>query len=105
VTKEALVSAIRRIFRPAVRLAGLAVTLLAGLVAAPAAFASVPHPGSGGTPSPARTAVVRTVTVGGTPGWQIALLMAGAAALAALIAVLLYRMRTTRHHTLATSAR
>ncbi|HMH91836.1 MAG TPA: hypothetical protein VK586_12230 [Streptosporangiaceae bacterium] len=43
-------SAIRRIFRPAVRLAAAAVTLLAGLVAAPAAFASVPHPGSAPTP-------------------------------------------------------
>jgi hypothetical protein len=98
-------TAIHRIFGPAVRLAALAVTLLAGLVTAPAAFASVPHPGRGGTPGPASAAVVRTVTVGGTPGWQIALLMAGAAVLAALIAVLLYRMRTTRHHALATSAR
>jgi hypothetical protein len=31
--------------------------------------------------------------------------MAGAAALAALVAVLLYRMRTTRHRTLAAGAR
>jgi hypothetical protein len=98
-------SVIRRIFRPAVRLAALAVTLLAGLAAAPAAFASVPHPGSGGTPGPARAAAVRTVTVGGTPGWQIALLMIGAAALVAIVAVLLYRMRTTRHHMLAASGR
>jgi hypothetical protein len=40
--------------------------------------------------------VVHTVTVGGTPGWQIALLMAGAAVLAAAAAVLTERIRTAR---------
>jgi hypothetical protein len=104
---------IRRFFRPVARLAAVASALLAGLVAAPAAFAMVPHPGgypatldhaiptlSHGAPPP----VVRTVTVGGTAGWQIALLMAGAAAAAAIIAVLLYRMRSARRPALAAHA-
>jgi hypothetical protein len=40
--------------------------------------------------------VVHTVTVGGTPGWQIALLMTGTAVLAAAAAVLVGRIRTAR---------
>ena len=52
-------TAIRRIFRPATRLAAAAVALLAGILAAPAAFAAAPaptqvkcrRPGSG-TPAP-----------------------------------------------------
>ena len=43
-----------------------------------------------------RGPVVHTVTVGGTPGWQITLLMAGAAVLAAVAAVLFERIRTAR---------
>ena len=78
-------TAIRRIFRPATRLAAAAVALLAGILAAPAAFASeVPPPGLGDTSStPAAPTVVHTVTVGGTPGWQIALFIVAAAVLAA----------------------
>ncbi|MGH3124351.1 MAG: hypothetical protein ACRDND_25480, partial [Streptosporangiaceae bacterium] len=88
-------TAIRRIFRPATRLAAAAAALLAGILAAPAAFASeAPPPGLGDTTStPATPAVVHTVTVGGTPGWQIALFIVAAALLAAVIAVLLDRMR------------
>jgi hypothetical protein len=93
-----------RIFRSAARLAALAIALLGGLVAAPAAFAMVPYSTSGGTTRQARPPVVHTVTVGGTPGWQIALFMTGAAVLAAIIAVLLDRMRTARHRELAASA-
>ena len=47
---------------------------------------------------------VHTVTVGGTPGWQIALFMLAAAALAAVVAVLLDRMRIARRRQLAPSA-
>ncbi len=49
-------------------------------------------------PSPgwAHTVVVHTVTGGGMPGWQIALIAAGAALLAATAAVLAYRAWTTR---------
>jgi hypothetical protein len=39
--------------------------------------------------------VTRTVVVGGMPGWQIALIAAGAALLAATVAVLLDRARAT----------
>ncbi len=97
-------TAIRRIFRPAIRLAAAAVALLAGILAAPAAFASeVPPPGIGDTGAPAAPAVVHTVTVGGTPGWQIALFIVAAAGLAAVIAVLFDRTRTSRRQQLAPS--
>ncbi len=98
--------AIRRIVSSATRLAALAVVLLGGIIAAPAAFAAqVPPPGNVGGSSPAGSVAVHTVTVGGTPGWQIALFMAGAAVLAAAIAVLLDRMRPARRRELAVSAR
>src|SRR5580693_9621386 len=99
-------TAIRRIFRPATRLAAAAVALLAGVLAAPAAFASnAPPPGIGDTSTPAAPAVVHTVTVGGTPGWQIALFIVAAAVIAAAAAVLLDRTRTGRRRELAPSAR
>ena len=98
-------TAIRRIFRPATRLAAAAVALLAGVLAAPAAFATeVPPPGGGDTSTPAAPAVVHTVTVGGTPGWQIALFIIAAAVLAAAFAVLLDRTRSGRRQQVATSA-
>ena len=40
--------------------------------------------------------VVHTVVIGGTPGWQIALIALGAALLAATVAVLAYRAWTMR---------
>jgi hypothetical protein len=85
-------------------LAGLACAWLGLAVAAPAAFAamSVPPPGSG-PPLPSGHVVgpvykipVRTVVVGGMPGWQIALIAIGAALLAATAAVLAYRAWTIR---------
>lgn len=98
-------TAIRRIFRPATRLAAAAVALLAGIVAAPAAFAMnvPPPPGLGDPGTPAAPAVVHTVTVGGTPGWQIALFIVAAAVLAAVFAVLLDRARSGRRQQVATS--
>jgi hypothetical protein len=39
---------------------------------------------------------VHTVVIGGMPGWQIALIAAGAALCAAIAAVLVYRAWTTR---------
>jgi hypothetical protein len=102
--KETVMTAIRNIFRPAIRLAAAAVALLAGLVAAPAAFASnAPPPGLGDTSTTVPPAVVHTVTVGGTPGWQIALFIVAAAMLAAVIAVLFDRTRTSRRQQLAPS--
>jgi hypothetical protein len=97
---------IRRIFRPVTTIAAAAVALLAGILAAPAAFASeVPPPGIGDTGTPPAPAVVHTVTVGGTPGWQIALFIVAAAVLAAAVAVVLDRTRSTRRQQLAPSAR
>ena len=52
----------------------------------------------GGTP------VVRTVVVGGMPGWQIALIAIVAALVAAVVAVLLDRMRSARRRLLRVSA-
>ena len=74
-------------------LAGLAAALVAG---ATPAFASLPpEPGPGGAPVP--PPVIHTVVVtGGMPGWQIALIAAGAALLAATAAVLAYRAWTAR---------
>ena len=93
-------TAIRRIFRPATRLAAAAVALLAGILAAPAAFASnVPPPGIGDTSTPAAPAVVHTVTVGGTPGWQIALIAVGAAIVAAALTALADRARAAHRTT------
>jgi hypothetical protein len=51
-------------------------------------------------PAPA----IRTVVIGGMPGWQIALIAAGAAALAAVLALLLARAWAARRHALAPSA-
>jgi hypothetical protein len=99
-------STIRHIFRHATRLGIAAAALVAGLVAAPAAFATeVPPPGTGdpGTTTFVSPAV-HTVTVGGTPGWQIALFAVAAAVIAAVVAVLLDRMRAGRRRELAPSA-
>jgi hypothetical protein len=96
---------IRRMFRSATRIAIAAAALLGGIIAAPAAFAmELPPPGIGDTGTTAVPATVHTVTVGGTPGWQIALFIVAAAVLAAVVAVLLDRTRTGRRRELAPSA-
>jgi len=96
---------IHRIFRPAARLAAALTAVLGAIIAAPAAFATeVPPPGTGDTGTTAIPATVHTVTVGGTPGWQIALFIVAAAVLAAVIAVLADRTRTARRSQLAPSA-
>ena len=81
---------IRRTRRVAAALTGLALTWLVLATAAPGAFARVvPAQGAGGAAAPAEVpAVTRTVLVGGTPGWQIALIAVGAALVAAGLAVL-----------------
>jgi len=113
---------IRRLRRIAVVQAGLA----AGLVAfATPAFARLPHPSQLGVavtpaaarpgaipgtefrpsaplPAPVRT-VTHTVVVGGMPIWQIALIAAGAALLAAALAVLADRALAARRRTVATA--
>jgi hypothetical protein len=84
-------------------LAALATALLATAAAAPAAFALPVPPGDsgGGTvPQP----LVRTVIVGGMPGWQIALIAATAAVVAAAAAVILDRARASRRRQTVPSA-
>ena len=87
-----------RIRRITVVLAGLTASLLAF---APAALATrVPDPGKlGGHPvkhAPFIPAHITTVVVGGMPGWQIILIAAGTALLAAVLAVLADRALAAR---------
>ncbi len=86
---------IRRILRV---LVGLAIAA-ASFAAAPAAFAVTLPPGEGGVP--VRPAGVRAIVAGGMPGWQIAMIAAGAALLAAAVAVLLDRGWAARRRALA----
>jgi hypothetical protein len=85
---------IRRILTCLVTLAG---ALLAFTAASPAALAvHVPPPG--GTAEPVQAPPqVHTIVVGGMPGWQIALIAAGAALAAAAVAVFLDRARVARN--------
>ena len=91
---------IPRIRRATAVLFGLALAVL-GLAAAPAAFAEVvPAGASGGITAPAAVPVAtRVVVVGGMPGWQIALIAAGTALIAAALAVLADRARTAHRGT------
>ena len=98
---------IRRIRRFATVLAGLAAALAAFGV--PPAFAvRPPGPGAPEVTTPPGTITppveVHTVAVGGMPGWQIALIAVVAALLAATLAVLVDRARTTRRKAIAASA-
>jgi hypothetical protein len=73
-------------------LAGLGGILLTLAAASPAALAVPPPP----EPTPPVPVTVHTVATGGMPGWQIILIAAGAALLAAAVAVLLDRARAAR---------
>jgi hypothetical protein len=82
---------IRRILAAAATLAGA----LLALAAAPAAYAELPPYGGG----PAGThTTVRVIATGGMPGWQIALIAFGAAAVAAVVAVLAERAWAARRN-------
>ena len=97
---------IRTIRRLACTLAGLAAAALVFAGAAPAALAR-PVPPPDLRPAefvPAPAPAIRTVVVGGMPGWQITLIAAGAAALAAVLALLLARAWAARRHALAPTA-
>jgi hypothetical protein len=88
-----------RLHRPGLILAGIAVTLLTVVVTVPASASSVhPLPPNDPGPLPAQPVdpVVRTMVVGGMPGWQIALIAIAASLLAATAAVLAYRAWTVR---------
>jgi hypothetical protein len=99
---------IRHIRRSAAVLVGLAGAMLA--FAVPAFARTVPIPGDTfGTPVPARVPAqvpvqVRTIVAGGMPGWQIALIAAGAALIAAALAILASRVLAARRQAVTTAA-
>jgi hypothetical protein len=93
----------RLIRRLAGTLAVLAGALLATATAAPGASALPVPPRNGGSPA-VPPPVVRTVVVGGMPGWQIALIAVATAVVAAAVAVILDRARAARRHQAAPSA-
>jgi hypothetical protein len=101
---------IRHIRRIAAVLAGIltagAGALLALAAASPAMAmtARVPHYGPPAPVPPAIHTVTRTVVVGGMPSWQIALIAAGAALLAATLAVLADRARASHRKAIAAAA-
>ena len=96
------------------RLAAVLIVVTCGLLASaaiiPAAFAGtnpIPDPaGYVGDPyigtapvAPVPATTVRVISTGGMPGWQIALIAAGAALLAAVLAVLADRARPAHRDT------
>ena len=94
-----------RIRRLATALAGLAGALLGFVGAAPVALARPAPPRHKYAPLPyghwtgaGYHPPVRTVVIGGMPGWQITLIAIGAALLAATAAVVVYRARATRRN-------
>ncbi len=85
-----------RLGRSATVLVAAACCLL-GLAAVPAFATTSPiSPGGPVGPTTAPVTVTRLVTVGGTPGWQIALIAIGAALVAAAAAVILDRTLASR---------
>jgi hypothetical protein len=76
-------------------LAGSAFALLAVIAIAPAALATLPPPVPGG-PAVVPPPAIHTIVTGGMPGWQITLIATGAALFAAVVAVLLDRVRAAR---------
>jgi len=73
--------------------------LLAFAAPSPAKAATMIIPGPArATPLSQAPAQIRTVVVAGMPGWQIALIAAGTAVLAAILAVAADRARAARRH-------
>ena len=94
-------STIKSLSRLGAVLASLAVIAMSFASSASASTSMIPVGGSGdgavgpdGTPAP--VTVIRTVVVGGMPGWQIALIAVVAALFTAIAAVLAERSRTAR---------
>ncbi len=76
---------------------GLCAIRFARIIPPPAGMGSVlASAGFETVPSSRAVTVTRTVVAGGIPGWQIALIAAGAALFAAAAAVLAYRVLATR---------
>ena len=95
---------IQHIRRIAAVLAGLAAALVACSTTPAFAMLAPPPGGEGPAVAPPHLAPVHTVAGGGMPGWQITLIAAGAALLAATFAVLLDRARATRRNPVAAAA-
>jgi hypothetical protein len=97
-----------RIRRVSAILAAFAAALLGLSAGAPAAFAGTnvfPAPGGGGPATGTLPAPLgHTVIAGGMAGWQIAVIAAGAALLAAAAAVLLDRAWQARRQALSPTA-
>jgi capsular polysaccharide biosynthesis protein len=85
------VYATRRLARA---LAGLAAAFLTTIAAAPAAFAVPPPQHS--APRPQLPAPVHAAAISGITGWQITVIAAGAALLAAALALAAWRARPRR---------
>ena len=91
-----------RIRRFAACLVAMMAAVAASALAVPAAFATIAPPNPPGPTGPATVPftkhppAVHTVVVGGMPGWQIALIAAGAAVLAAALAVVADRLLSAR---------
>ena len=101
---------IKNLARLGVLLTTLGIVALAFAGRASAATGMIPRSGgTGGTgdpagPIPGPTTVVRTVVVGGMPGWQIAAIAIVAALVTAVAAVLLDRFRPARRRPLTAAA-
>jgi hypothetical protein len=89
---------IKSLSRLSIVLASLAVVAVGFASAASASTAVIPVGGGSGAPAPdpGPVTVVRTVVVGGMPGWQIVLIAAVAALVTAFAAVLVERARIAR---------
>lgn len=87
---------IRGLSRLLAALAGLGAIVLGFASSASASTTVIPGGDPSGSPAPAPATVVRTVVVGGMPGWQIASIAVLAALVTAVVAVLVYRSRATR---------
>lgn len=92
-----------RIQRCLAALAAIGGALLASAAAAPAALAQ-PDPVGPGPVGDVSTPVIRTVAAGGMPGWQVALIAAAAALVAAVVAVLADRAWAARRPVTAAAA-
>jgi hypothetical protein len=103
---------IHTIRRLACMLTGLAATLAAAVIGAPAAFAATqpsPPPGEIARFGPLLVphtvpAHPHTAITGGLAGWQITLIVVGAAIVAAIVVVLLNKAWAARGHRPATAA-
>jgi hypothetical protein len=94
---------VHRIRRSLAVLAGLVGAVLASAATTSAAYA-MPLPPPGGFDGSSAHTPVQVITVGGMPGWQIALIALGAALVATVAAVLLDRARLARRHVTATAS-